>query len=141
MKKPDAMMQASEGNPGLEKSADSVNAVKPMATMNTAHLRNMLAGVLALGLAGLSQEALAAKGEMEKCYSIVKAEKNDCSGVNNSCVGTNKVDAAVDGWIYLPKGSCEKIIGASLESGNDNVAATPPACAPPLAAKAKKPSK
>ncbi len=52
----------------------------------------------------------------EKCYGIVKAAKNDCQTANNACAGHSSKDAQSDAWLYLPKGACEKIVGASLSA-------------------------
>ncbi len=51
----------------------------------------------------------------EKCYGVSKAGKNDCQTSTGSCAGSSKVDNKADAWIYLPKGACGKIVGASLE--------------------------
>ena len=53
------------------------------------------------------------KTESEKCYGIVKAGKNDCQTATSSCAGTSKTDGQKDAWIAVPKGTCEKIVGAS----------------------------
>lgn len=50
----------------------------------------------------------------EKCYGIVKAGQNDCFGVGNSCGGTSKKDGDPEAWIYVPKGTCNKIVGGKL---------------------------
>ena len=50
----------------------------------------------------------------EKCYGIVKAGENDCFGVGNSCGGTSKKDGDPQAWIYVPKGTCDKIVGGKL---------------------------
>jgi uncharacterized membrane protein len=50
----------------------------------------------------------------EKCYGICKAGENDCFGVGNSCGHTSKKDGDPQAWIYLPKGSAKKIVGARL---------------------------
>ncbi len=55
-----------------------------------------------------------AQGNMEKCYGIAKAGKNDCQTAKSSCAGTSKTDAQPDAWISVPKGACEKIIGGKL---------------------------
>jgi uncharacterized membrane protein len=55
-----------------------------------------------------------AQGNMEKCYGIAKAGKNDCQTAKSSCAGTSKKDAQADAWISVPKGACEKIIGGKL---------------------------
>ena len=54
-------------------------------------------------------------GDNEKCFGIAKAGKNDCQTATHSCAGTSTADAAGDSWIYVPKGTCEKIVGGSLE--------------------------
>jgi uncharacterized membrane protein len=58
--------------------------------------------------------APAPKFEAEKCYGIAKAGKNDCQTANSSCANTSKRDAQGDAWIYVPKGSCDRIVNASL---------------------------
>ena len=58
-----------------------------------------------------------AQTNTEKCYGVVKAGKNDCQTATSSCSGTSKKDAQKDAWIAVPKGTCEKIVGASLTAG------------------------
>ena len=58
-----------------------------------------------------------AEDKPEKCYGVVKAGKNDCQTSAGSCAGTVKSDGQKDAWIYLPKGTCEKIVGGSLKPG------------------------
>ena len=55
------------------------------------------------------------KFEAEKCYGVAKAGKNDCQTSNSSCSGTSKRDSQGDAWIYVPAGSCSKIVGGSTE--------------------------
>ena len=59
---------------------------------------------------------------MEKCYGVVKAHKNDCASKANkhSCSGQAKVDGDPNEWIKLPKGLCDKIAGGSTEPAEDN---------------------
>ncbi len=77
------------------------------------------AAVLALTTGGLiaSGSAMAAdeKQEMEKCYGVAKAEKNDCQTATSACAGTAKNDRQTDAFIALPKGACSKIAGGSLK--------------------------
>jgi uncharacterized membrane protein len=85
-----------------------------MRNLNTL-LASAMSGALALGLmSGVSQAA--EKVEMEKCYGIVKAGKNDCQTSSSACAGTAKKDGQKDAWLYVPKGSCEKIVGGMLAS-------------------------
>ncbi|KAF0103454.1 MAG: hypothetical protein FD144_2045 [Rhodospirillaceae bacterium] len=58
-----------------------------------------------------------AQGNMEKCYGIAKAGKNDCQTAKSSCAGTSKKDAQADAWVSVPKGACEKIVGGKLTAG------------------------
>jgi len=77
-------------------------------------VNSAIAGVLALSMAGISQDAHAGKKDLEKCYGIVKAGKNDCQTSNSACAGTAEVDNKPTAFIALPKGTCEKIVGGSL---------------------------
>ena len=83
-------------------------------------LATAMTGVLAVGIAtiGSNQEALAGKEGMEKCASIVKAGMNDCNANGHSCAGMAKVDSDPNEWIYVPEGTCEKIVGATIKPSN-----------------------
>ena len=72
-----------------------------------------IAGLVAVGALS-SAPAMAAKGDNEKCAGIVKASKNDCGTSKNSCAGQVATDGDKEAWIYVPKGTCEKIVGASV---------------------------
>jgi uncharacterized membrane protein len=78
-----------------------------------------VSGLMALGLATAAPEGTAADHEkdMEKCYGIAEAGKNDCQTAYSSCAGTSKTDGDPSAWILLPQGTCEKIVGGSLEPG------------------------
>ncbi len=60
--------------------------------------------------------AAQAQGNVEKCYGVAKAGRNDCQTASSSCAGTSKKDAQADAWISMPKGTCEKIVGGKLKS-------------------------
>jgi len=68
-------------------------------------------------LGSLTAGAAAEKAPVEKCYGVVKAGKNDCQTAASACAATATKDGQKDAWIYVPKGTCEKIVGASLKSG------------------------
>ena len=57
--------------------------------------------------------SVAADAPAEKCFGIVKAAKNDCQTANNACSGQVKEDSRADAWIYVPTGTCAKIVGGS----------------------------
>lgn len=83
-----------------------------MRNLNTL-LVSAVSGALALGLMSSISQA-AEKVQMEKCYGITKAGKNDCQTATSACAGTATKDSQKDAWIYIPKGTCEKIVGGQL---------------------------
>jgi uncharacterized membrane protein len=72
-----------------------------------------IAGILTLAshaqAAGLVQCA-----EQERCYGVAKAGKNDCSTSSSACASSAKQDFQKDAWVYVPKGTCEKLAGGAL---------------------------
>jgi uncharacterized membrane protein len=82
-------------------------------------LRAAVASLLAIGVSAVSQQALAAMGDNEKCAGVVKAGKNDCGTSRNACSGQVKMDNDPEAWIYLPKGLCERISGARVQMSSD----------------------
>jgi len=74
-----------------------------------------IAGVVALGLSAAAGEALAAKPGFEKCAGIVKAGMNDCGTARHDCAGMAKRDGDPGEWLYVPEGTCKKIVGATLK--------------------------
>lgn len=55
------------------------------------------------------------KPNMEKCMGIVKAGQNDCGTSKHACAGLSKADSATEEWVYLPKGTCEKIPNGTVK--------------------------
>ena len=80
-------------------------------------IASAVAAALAAPLLAAAQAgpAPAPKFEHEKCFGIVKAAKNDCQTANSSCAGTSKRDKQADAWVYVPKGTCEKLADGSLQ--------------------------
>ncbi len=77
-----------------------------------------LSSAIAAGVMMASaSDVYAGKAKMEKCYGIAKAGKNDCGikSQGTTCAGQAKKDAIADAWIYVPRGTCDKIVGGSLE--------------------------
>jgi len=85
--------------------------------MKTSHLliASAMAAALTLPAATLTHAGPAPKPkfEAEKCFGIAKAGKNDCQTANSSCAGTSRRDQQGDAWIYMPAGSCDKVVGGS----------------------------
>jgi uncharacterized membrane protein len=83
--------------------------------MRNAYVTAAVAGLLAAGLgAAQAGPAPEPKFAAEKCFGIAKAGKNDCQTAASACAGTSKADHQADAWIYVPKGTCDKIVGASV---------------------------
>lgn len=73
-----------------------------------------MGSVLALNVADAMDGKDGKAGAKEKCYGVAKAGKNDCGANGHSCAGQAAKDADGKEWIYVPKGTCEKIVGGSL---------------------------
>lgn len=88
---------------------------------NRKAFRLALGGVLSVGLASAAAPADAKptwEGH-EKCYGVSKKGMNDCHNAEHRCGGRAKQDAVAEDWLYLPSGTCEKIVGGSLETEED----------------------
>lgn len=53
---------------------------------------------------------------MEKCYGIVKAGKNDCGTASHACSGQSQKDGDPVDWLYMPIGTCDKIVGGNKQA-------------------------
>jgi len=78
-----------------------------------------LAGLVALG-AGLAANTANAVPDQpkfwEKCAGIAKAGKNDCGSLDgkHNCAGMAKKSSHAQEWVYVPKGTCAKIVGGKV---------------------------
>lgn len=84
-----------------------------------------VAGILAVGSLIAAGHALAvpdAPKVWEKCAGIAKAGMNDCGSLDgkHDCAQQAKNDSDPNEWVYVPEGTCTKIVGGK-------VAATKPA--------------
>ena len=77
-------------------------------------MKTSLTIAAALSTALLLGATAQAQGNIEKCYGVSKAGKNDCQTATSSCAGTSKKDAQNDAWLSVPKGTSEKIVGGKL---------------------------
>lgn len=80
---------------------------------------NELVGVAVLSLSALATQAYAvpdAPKQWEKCAGIAKAGMNDCGALDGShkCGGQAKADNLDMEWVYVPKGTCQKITGGRV---------------------------
>lgn len=72
-----------------------------------------VAGILLTGLAANANAVPEQPKAWEKCAGIVKQGMNDCGALDgkHGCAGHAKTSNADNEWIYVPKGTCEKITG------------------------------
>lgn len=83
-----------------------------MSDKNTITLAS--AALMAAASMVASAPAEAAKEGFEKCAGIAKAGKNDCGTAKHDCGGKAATDGAADEWLYVPTGTCAKIVGGKL---------------------------
>lgn len=70
-----------------------------------------LAGALTAAIALSQGTAHAAdSANMEKCYGVALAGKNDCkAGPGTTCAGTSTTDYQGNSWKLVPTGTCTSI--------------------------------
>ncbi len=77
-----------------------------------------LAVTTALSLAALSlnpSAAQATEAGKEKCFGVVKAGKNDCASNDHACAGQAKADGDAKEFIFVPAGTCERIVNGKAD--------------------------
>lgn len=70
-----------------------------------------VAGALAIAISGAALTTPSAHAaDMEKCYGIAEAGKNDCAaGPGTTCAGSSTIDWQGNAWKLVPAGTCESI--------------------------------
>lgn len=81
-------------------------------TTKTAMLAAAVGSLFILGATAFAAD----DANTEKCYGVSKAGKNDCAGAMHACAGQSKKSADAHEWIKLPKGTCERLVGGSLQT-------------------------
>lgn len=74
------------------------------------------ASILAVALIANPISAHAGKAGYEKCTGVAKAGMNDCGANGHACSGKAEADGDANEWVYLPEGTCEKIVGGKLKA-------------------------
>jgi uncharacterized membrane protein len=80
-------------------------------------IQSALSAALALGVASsyAASPPKVNKEGLEKCYGIVKAGLNDCGADSHACATQSVKDSEPNDWLYVPKGTCEKIVGGKTK--------------------------
>jgi uncharacterized membrane protein len=73
-----------------------------------------IASALAMALSFAAAPGAQAQ-ETEQCYGVAKAGKNDCKAGSHDCAGKSTVDNDPQSFITVPKGTCDKIAGGSVQ--------------------------
>jgi len=85
----------------------------------------IITATIAVGLMSVSTSSKADDNQsLEKCYGIAKAGMNDCDVNDLSCSMKAVIDSDPNYWIYVPKGTCSKIVGGitkPVTSGSMNM--------------------
>lgn len=78
-------------------------------------IKSAVTSFLAISTIGacMTSSQVQAAEKMEKCYGIVKAGMNDCQTATDSCAGSSTKDKQPDAFIFVPKGTCDKIVGGT----------------------------
>lgn len=86
-------------------------------------IKSALLGLLAVGTLGVAGTAAASDNamgahNMQKCYGVNAANKNDCNTPGHSCAGTDSKARDPNAYVSMPAGLCEKLAGGSLKPAN-----------------------
>lgn len=73
------------------------------------------ASIIAIALSTAPATSFAGKEGYEKCQGIAKAGMNDCGANGHACAGYASVDSDPNEWVYVPEGTCEKIVGGNVK--------------------------
>jgi len=75
-------------------------------------------GLVLAAPSGAADEAPAPakRAPHEKCYGIAKRGQNDCSTATHSCSNESTSDGDAGEWLWLPKGTCAKIVGGVVNT-------------------------
>lgn len=85
-----------------------------MSNSNTV-MTTAIAGLLAASLTLVAGNTFAAKEGMEKCKGIAKKAMNDCGTKKHACAGMASADAMANEWVYVPTGTCGKIVNGKVK--------------------------
>lgn len=82
-------------------------------------VKTTLTSVLAIGAGLMMTQAQAVPDQpthWEKCAGVAKKGKNDCGSLNgkHACAGQAKKSKDRYEWVYVPKGTCTKIVGGRV---------------------------
>jgi len=77
--------------------------------------KTAVASMIAMGVMAASSDVFAGKPGFEKCQGIAKAGMNDCGTSKHSCAGQAASNGDAEEWVYVPEGTCSKIVGGKVK--------------------------
>ena len=78
-------------------------------------------------VAAAKHTAAEARGATEQCFGVAYAGRNDCRSHSNVCAGWSRKDRDLGAFVYVPAGTCERLVGGRLgESPNGRGPTGPP---------------
>jgi uncharacterized membrane protein len=66
-------------------------------------------------VAALKRAEAKSRGATEPCFGIARSGKNDCKTHAHVCAGWSRRDGDPGAFVYVPAGTCERIVGGHLE--------------------------
>lgn len=89
------------------KTRDAINAGVMLA----------VAGTMIAAVAASMRHGTQGNIERERCYGIARAGANDCANAVHSCAKQAAAERDAREWIAVPKGTCLRLAGTSMEEG------------------------
>jgi len=77
--------------------------------------KSAIIGMITMGVMAASTDVLAGKPGFEKCQGVAKAGMNDCGTSKHSCAGQAATDGEAEEWVYVPEGTCSKIVNGKVK--------------------------
>lgn len=87
-----------------------------MSNARNRYTARLVQGAVAGLILAAGTPTLAEEHDKEKCYGVAKAGKNDCATATSVCTGHSTEDGQRDAWLWLPKGTCERLVGGKTSS-------------------------
>ena len=66
-------------------------------------------------VAALKRAEAQSRGATERCFGVARAGRNDCKTHAHVCAGWSRDDGDPGAFVYVPAGTCERIVGGRLE--------------------------
>jgi uncharacterized membrane protein len=66
-------------------------------------------------VAALKRAEAKSRGATERCFGVARAGSNDCKTHAHVCAGWSRRDRDPGAFIYVPAGTCERIVGGRLQ--------------------------